>query len=497
MSELMLPVASIFQNRLNANEMPVDKLVQLKVDVEAGDYDAITVSPLDVFYDAEARMDPRVASVIPADADPKSTYVICDGYHRHLVASQLGLANIHATVKHMTESDAMAHFYRRHKLRGEMDPIKEAELFQHELEKRGVVPSDLVKIYNLSNVSYIKTRLALLNVTMNVVDLFYMPPPEFPGKLTTEHLKSISYLPKKMQFAVAMMSLERNWRIEDIRVESKRLRAGLGLRPTEGVEEPPGSNPTLIQRHLHPNIDRLLKPNEEMVVRAVKKMGEGTAKEIMKSVGFALRTTILKTLTEMEVLVHRDKERTGSGRRTQIYQLWVAEEQPKSEYVRKVALTDEELLEQYPDAFKQEPEEEPVTVREKAKREKKEKSEPIRVIREGEERIKPIGPEDWRRTMVDEALPPPVVREPVVRPAPLPPLVLNQDLIEDFSEAVYELAIKEGLDLRDRGLDDALALDLEKALYKLRDASSPSSLALMGLKICQLYTRATHKRTER
>ncbi len=520
MSELKLPVANIFPNRLNANEMPYDKLMQLKIDVKADDYDAITVSPVDVFYDAKARMDPRVLSVIPADADPKKTYVICDGDHRHQVTSQLGLTHIRVVIRHMTESDAMCHFYRRHQIHGEMDPIKEAELFRQELENRGVTMAKLAEDYNLTSVSYIKTRLSLLNVTMEVISLFYTPPADFPGKLLTEHLKSISYLPKNMQYAVAMMSLERNWRIADIRSEVKRLREGLGLRPVEefkkvtttvlvpadGIKEPPSSNPTLIQRHLHPNIDRLLKPNEERVVRAIKKLGEATAKELAEEVGVSLSAvaTLMRPLSEMDVLDSRGGggKGKGKGRVTKIYRLWVAEDQPKSEYARDVALTEAELLEQYPEVFKQEPKEEPVTVREKAIREKKKRGErgrpPIDIIRVGEARPVPIGPEAWRDNVVDSVAPPvpvPRSREPRT-PDPLPPLVLNQGLMEDFSEAVYEQAIKEGLDLRNEGLDDELCLEAEKLLYAWSTSKRLPDIIKLGLKVHQIYTHATHKRVE-
>lgn len=534
MSELMLPVANIIQNRLNANEMEIVKFGQLLIDVEAEDYDAITVSPVDVFYTPEARMDPRVTEFIPADADVTDLYIICDGFHRHKGASQLGLTLIKAVIKHMTESDAMAHFYRRHKIHGEMNPILEAEMFRQEIVTRGVTIAKLAEIYNLTSASYIKTRLSLLNVTMDVVDLFYMPPADFPGKLTTEHLKSISYLPKNMQFSVAMMSLERNWRIEDIRIECNRIREGKGLRPvgafkkvtttswvpTEGVEGPPSSNPTLIQRHLHLNIERLLTPSEERIVRLFKKGGKFTVKELTKKVDVGSRTValILNALIEMEVLdftLAKGGGR-GKGKPARIYRLWVAEEQAKSEYVRDKALTDEELLEQYPEVYKKTITKKTVTVKEKARREKRLPGRPTQKpqrVTVGEPRPEPISPDAWKGTFVDRPIAPPAHREQQPRresPPPLPPLILNQELIENFSEVIYELGIKEGLDLRDineRGLDDELMLELERELYKLgqlglTDSDDPeylkvskklSIMALMGLKIYQLYTRATHK----
>ena len=147
------------------------------------------------------------------------------------------------------------------------------------------------------------------------------------------YLKSLSYIPKKLQFAVAMMSLERNWRIDDIRAEAKRIKEGKGLRPIgdDSLEEPPSSNPTLIQRHLHPNIDRFLSPNEEKFVRAVKRLGEATNKQLIAAVGVSLSplTKIALALSEMNVLDVRTEQR-GKGRPTKIYRRWKAEEQPKS-----------------------------------------------------------------------------------------------------------------------------------------------------------------------
>ena len=181
----------------------------------------------------------------------------------HLDAAR-ALTHIRGNIRHMTEKDAMPFFYRRHKLRGKLDTLKEAELFRSEMDERGITQPEFVKIYNLRSVNYIKTRLALFNVTTDVVDLYYKTPEDLPGKLSTEHLRALSFVPKNMQFAVAMMSFERNWRVEDIRAEVKRIREGKGLRSTdEALEGPPGSYPTTIQRYLHPNIDRLLTPNEE------------------------------------------------------------------------------------------------------------------------------------------------------------------------------------------------------------------------------------------
>lgn len=79
---------------------------------------------------------------------------------------------------------------------------------------------------------------------------------------------------------------------------------------------------------------------------------------------------ILGAMCELEVLVVSKELVVGKesskrkGRRKNTYRLWVAEEQPKSEYVREKPLTDEELLNLYPEAFKETITEKPTTVRE-------------------------------------------------------------------------------------------------------------------------------------
>ena len=260
----LLPLDSIYPNRLNPNEMDSTDLFVLKNDVRVDNYDPITVSPLGVFYTPEAREDPRVRAVIPDDIDPESTYIICDGFHRYTTASQLKMTHIRGKILHMTERDAMPFFYRRHKLRGKLDPIKEAELFRNEMKERRITAVKLVELYNLRGISYIKTRLSLLNVTTDVVNLFYEPPEDLPGRLTTDHLRTLSYLPKNMHFAVAMMSLERNWRVKDLRVEIRRIKEGKGLRApwaeTEAPGAPPSSHPTMAQRYLHRMLTAFSRP---------------------------------------------------------------------------------------------------------------------------------------------------------------------------------------------------------------------------------------------
>jgi len=492
-----IAVDSIYPNRLNPNEMEEVDVYQLMNDVGNDDYDPIIISPINVFYTVQARQDPRVTALIPHDADPEETYIITDGYHRHKAATQLGLSHIRSMVKHQTEADAMPHFYKRHKLRGQMDPIKEAQLFRHEMDTRKITQAQLVELYNLTTVNYIKTRLALLNVTWRVVELYYEVPEDLPGRLSIEHLRSISFVPKNMQYAVAMMSLDRNWRVEDIRAEVKRIRGGLGLRATNGSEAgPPGTYPTTIQRYLHPNIDRLLRPNEENTVRFIKNEGPVSIKQVSEMLELTEQGAgvILKKLLKMDVITSERRKKKGKGRPKQFYRIWVAKEQPKSEYVRKTPLTDEELLAQYPEALRMEPEEEATTVGERSQGSSQ---GPIRV---GAPRPIVQGPDD--RTLPQA----PLMNIKPHEPAPAPeqplelPLVLDQELIENFMERIYDMAINEGLDVKTKkpinGQDPEEWMETEIATnrrewVKLRETGRVDLLTLVAiaLRACQLYTR--------
>ena len=494
-----IPIGNIYPNRLNPNEMePVD-IKQLKNDVLMDDYDPITVSPLGVFYTAKARKDSRVTAIIPHDADPEKTYIICDGYHRHKAASQIGITHIRAVIKHQTEADAMPHFYRRHRLRGKLEPLKEAELFRHELDERNISRAELVKLYNLSGVSYLKTRLALLNITTEVVDLYYESPPDLPGRLTISHLRSLSFIPKNLQFAVAMMSLERNWTILELRAEVRRIKEGKGTAQSEiaAPDAPPGSHPTLIQRHLHQNVTRFLKPSEEKTVRYIKKKGESTVKEIGKEIGITHGTLsfILRDLCKLEILEFREERRSKTGRASRIYRLY---EPLKSEYARDTPLTDEELLKQYPEVFKKTITDDTTTVKEKLK-----KRVPSERFKEGDasvDRVEPEAPDAWRERVSDQFTPREQLHPRDPLPVREPPLVLDQARIEDFAEAIYKMAIVEGFNIKgkkpidgqDPGkwLEKEIEFDLKEwAALRAEGKRDFRVLVAIGLRACQLFHR--------
>ena len=56
-------------------------------------------------------------------------YVIVDGFHRWKAAKELGITDIHATIKNMPEAEAKTVNYRKNKERGTLDVYLEGDLF--------------------------------------------------------------------------------------------------------------------------------------------------------------------------------------------------------------------------------------------------------------------------------------------------------------------------------------------------------------------------------
>ena len=265
----------IFPNRFNPNEMDVGMMLLLDRALEEDEYDPIIISPMNVFYRGvdldlvdHDRGDGVVvnlgAIVSRGVLNPADSYVICDGEHRYKRAKKFRWTTIRVVVWSMTEKDAMPYFYKRHKVHGEFDPLKEAELFQHESVVNGLTLVEIAKKYNLHGKQYIHNRLKLLQVSASVMNLFYEPPEGSPGRLSITHLRVLSFLPKGLQKPVALMSLERNWTSKDIEAEVRRIKEGKGIRgPTAKKEAPDEPPPPRIEDEDKPELDeKPLVPEE-------------------------------------------------------------------------------------------------------------------------------------------------------------------------------------------------------------------------------------------
>ena len=244
---VLLPLRKIVPNRLNPNEMDIGNRLLLREAMIKDDYDSIIVSPATIFYDQETL---KTIELYFEDSDgvqyklsPEEAYIICDGKHRYKEAIEAEKTEIKAIIWYITERDAMPWFYKRHKVRGELDPLKEAELFWHERHVNGLPRKEIIKRYNLSGVNYLKSRLQLSNLSTTIADLYYDPPEEAPGKLTMSHIKELCTIPRKLQKPVALISLKRNWSFRDIRAECRRIKNGKGITDPQAYVPPPEHPP--------------------------------------------------------------------------------------------------------------------------------------------------------------------------------------------------------------------------------------------------------------
>lgn len=450
-----LRVDLIEPNRLNANVMGVDLMSDLETDMAALDYNPITVSPMLIFY----KDHPEVITIPLEEA--RERYVICDGEHRWLSNKNAGLETIWCLIEYWIEKDAMAHFYKRQRIKGELDPLKEAVLFQHEIRVNGRTRKWVIEEYNVPSMKYLKTRLAILKLTDAVVGLFYTQE-EYPGILSISHLENLSRLPPNDQYMVAEMSLERNWTRDLLIDEIRRIKEGRGTRlshaTVEAPEEIPPSRPTQAQRGLHRNIDMLLSWWQEAMIRRVKEAGDdGIARSILVSEAPVSKGTVaklLKAMVEMKVLDRFEMSREGRrGRSPSGYRIHVVEGEDE-EPVKVELKKDEEIFKGYP-----------------------EKEGPPDVIET---------PESWTG-------PKPEVEE-AIQVEELPTIV-TKDILSSFLDKVFKLAMTEGFDLKateeidgrdpDQWLIDELSEDLDSFIIE----PDLRALRVIALRACQLHYR--------
>lgn len=249
-------INQIFPNRFNPNEMEWGIKKRLNEAVKNDEYDPIIISPIAVFYPPEVietlDEDEERGIQIWMKAYRGNVYIICDGEQRFLEAKKLGLETIRAVVWSITEKDAMPYFYKRQAIHGELDPLKEAELFLWERDANGLTMVETAEKYNRSGKYYIRDRLKLLKAGPKLLDLFWEPPPDAPGKLTITHLRVIAGLPsRKWQTAVALITLHRNWTTDDTEEEVRRIKASKGLRDLKAylapLEHPPPTRETPVR----------------------------------------------------------------------------------------------------------------------------------------------------------------------------------------------------------------------------------------------------------
>ena len=222
-----IPLNLIYPNRYNPNEMNIDHRLQIRKEMGLDTYDPIIVSPATVFYGEEAnnieiKWKKRVCT------DPEEAYIICDGFHRFQEADYIELSNIRCEIWQMTEDDAMPYFWKRHKFKGELDPIKEAIMFQSDIIRNNITRQELIDKYNLPGLSYLRRRLQTLRITKEVADLFYTPPKDRKINLAHTHLVELTSLPREYQAAMAKIVFEQGWTSVELRQRIINFKKGKG-----------------------------------------------------------------------------------------------------------------------------------------------------------------------------------------------------------------------------------------------------------------------------
>ena len=246
MSVLNVSVDHLEENTWNPNVMSPDKFEELQKDVVAGNYNPVTVSPKDVFYG-----DPEL---------PSDRYVIVDGKHRWVAAIKGPVGYIDIDVKPMTEAEAKVYCYRRNSVKGDIDPMKEGELFNLDVEELGSEEA-VAERYGRSR-SYVASRRALTRVAEPVKEMLQdvekgftelkkeelaadivasNPQEEYTadqveemveasleeqdlvprGTLTHSHVEAIAGLPEEAQKQVAVKIVEKEMTVRDTEKEVK------------------------------------------------------------------------------------------------------------------------------------------------------------------------------------------------------------------------------------------------------------------------------------
>jgi ParB-like chromosome segregation protein Spo0J len=261
-------VNRIIPNRLNPNLMDSDKFKLLMNAVARGEYDPIIISPAKRFYTPKD-LEKGVTTILPngsviglTNRNYEGFYIICDGFHKWSAALALNFSTIKADVKELTENEAMPYYYQRHNLRGNHDPLKEAELFRHERRVNKRSRKEIIELYNLPGEGYLKTRLRLGNLVEGVVELYYSGLPDAKGELNFSHLREIATLPKRHQIKLATLCIQNGWTTRELEAETMRIKHG-GLERLE--PETTKTIPPIKDIIFTPFVEKPLKPKPEPV----------------------------------------------------------------------------------------------------------------------------------------------------------------------------------------------------------------------------------------
>lgn len=179
-------IAHIEPNNYNPNVLQGEKYDALKRDVKAGNYDPILVSPKAIFYGKH----------FTGEAGEKG-YVIVDGEWRWRAAVELGLITIECEVRDIPLARAKIITYKKNRQRGNMDPFKEAKLFETEV-KAGLTEEKVAERFGVLR-SYVAGRRMLLKVSPEAMEL-YRDPEKLKERMEREIREDVAERRKQPQY---------------------------------------------------------------------------------------------------------------------------------------------------------------------------------------------------------------------------------------------------------------------------------------------------------
>jgi ParB/RepB/Spo0J family partition protein len=197
-------------------------------------------------------------------------YFIVDGHHRYRAAQKLGWDKIRAWIhEKMDESEARVFNYMKNRLRGRLDPFKEAELFKWEMD-RGLSDEEVAKKYGLKYRQRVWEKLSLLKIAPEVREFV-----RTSGQTQPSHLSVIAKLEKpELQMKLAKEIHEQKLSVR----EAERRAAALefeakAVKPV--VEEKPPKEPeveTRVYEPTEPFPERLHPEKSKMELEVFKEL---------------------------------------------------------------------------------------------------------------------------------------------------------------------------------------------------------------------------------